>query len=368
MDTIPVALGERSYDILVGHDCLGGLGSALRERGLITDVMVYTSPRIGGLYFEKLRGGLEEAGFARVGRHDIPDGEENKNLDEWRRAVEALAEFSPRPESVPLVVNLGGGVVGDMGGFAAATFRRGICYVQVPTTLLANVDSGVGGKTGVNSSGVKNLVGAFWQPRLVFSDVALLDTLDRREVRSGIAEVVKYGAVCDAGLFAFLEERIEDLVGLHREVVLRIVRDCYRIKAEVVHADERDDKGRRIVLNFGHTIGHAIEMAAAYRMTHGEAVSVGMVGAARIAVGLGICHADVLKRLTALLVRAGLPTSAASAGVEVDAVMSAMRHDKKFVSGVNRFVLPVGIGEWAEREGVPEALVRSTVEACVGAA
>jgi len=368
MDTISVDLGERSYDILVGHDCLGGLGSALGERGLVTDVMVFTSPRIGGLYFEKMRGGLEEAGVARIGRHDIPDGEKNKNLDEWRRAVEALAEFSPRPESVPLVVNLGGGVVGDMGGFAAATFRRGVSYVQVPTTLLANVDSGVGGKTGVNSSGVKNLVGAFWQPRLVFSDVALLDTLDPREVRSGIAEVVKYGAVCDAGLFKFLEECIEDLVGLDREVVLRIVRDCYRIKADVVHSDERDNKGRRIVLNFGHTIGHALEMAAEYRMTHGEAISVGMVGAAKIAVELKICDAEVLTRLTALIERAGLPTSAADAGVEVAAVMTAMRHDKKFVSGVNRFVLPVDCGKWTAHEDIPGTLVRSVVESCVNTA
>jgi len=198
--------------------------------------------------------------------------------------------------------------------------------------------------------------------------VALLDTLDPREVRSGIAEVVKYGAACDAGLFEFLEERIEDLVGLDREVVLRIVRDCYRLKAEVVHADERDNKGRRIVLNFGHTIGHAIEMAAKYRMTHGEAISVGMVGAARISVELKLCDADVLKRLTALMERAGLPMSVAESGVEVEAVMSAMRHDKKFVSGVNRFVLPVGIGEWAEREGVPEALVRNVVASCLGAA
>lgn len=365
METVRVGLGSRAYDIMVGDHCLAELGQALRQRGLAADAMVFTSPRIGGLYYDRLRNGLLEAGFCRIERHDIPDGEVHKNEEEWRRALNALAEFCPPPGAVPLVLNLGGGVVGDLGGFIAGAFRRGVPYVQVPTTLLADVDCSVGGKTGINFRGVKNLIGMFYQPNLVFADLSLLNTLEPREIRSGVAEVIKYGAVCSRELFEFLEENIESLVSLGEGVVGRVVRDCCRIKATVVMEDERDNLGKRVVLNFGHTIGHALEMAAGYRMTHGEAVAVGMIAATRLAVELGICNQVFLERLQGLITRAGLPVSAGNIDIGVDEVIGIMQHDKKFIHGTNRFVLPVDCGDWCEKEGVKETLIREVTLSCV---
>ena len=368
METVKVHLGtrscDRSYDILIGHS-LADLGQTLRQRGMAADVMVFTSPRIGNLYYARLEAGLREAGFFRIGRHDIPDGEKNKNTAEWEKAINALATFSPSPDSVPLVINLGGGVVGDLGGFAAASFRRGVPYVQVPTTLLADVDCGVGGKVGVNFGQVKNLIGTYYQPKLVFVDLTLLKTLTDREIRSGIAEVIKYGTVCRKELFEYLEENIERLISLDMRMVLRIVRDCYSIKAKIVEEeeDEHDDSGVRIVLNFGHTIGHALEIPAGYEMTHGEAVSIGMVAATEIAIQQGVCEETLLERLKNLLTRAGLPLDAKQFNIPLDVVMDTMRHDKKFVHGTNHFVLPVACGQWCEREGIPETLVRGVVEA-----
>lgn len=365
METIRVGLGSRSYDILVGDGCLVDLGQTLRKNGLVADTMVFTSPRIGGLYYERLRSGLDEASFPCIGRYDIPDGEENKDWPNLRSAVDALAEFAPRKSAKPLVINLGGGVVSDLGGFAAGIFQRGVEYVQVPTTLLACVDSGVGGKVGVNFHGAKNLVGMIWQPRLVFVDLSVLKTLELREIRSGVAEVIKYGAVCSRSLFAYLEENIEALCELDVSVVGRVVRDCYRIKAKVVMEDERDTLDKRIVLNFGHTIGHALEMASGFRLTHGEGVAVGMVGAARLAIKLGVCDEDLLSRLTDLIRRAGLPPSAGDLGVDVEEVLSIMQRDKKFINGTNRFVLPVSPGDWCIREGIDNGLVREATESCL---
>ena len=355
---------DRSYDILIGRS-LADLGQTLRQKGMAADVMVFTSPRIGNLYYPRLEAGLQEAGFFQISRHDIPDGEENKNVKEWEEAVNALATFSPSPDSLPLVINLGGGVVGDLGGFAAASFRRGVPYVQVPTTLLADVDCCVGGKVGVNFEHVKNLLGMYYQPKLVFADLTLLKTLADREIRSGIAEIIKYGTVCRKELFEYLEENLEGLISLDMHVVFRIVRDCLSIKAEIVEKDERDDSGVRVVLNFGHTIGHALEILANYQMTHGEAVSIGMVAATEIAVQQGICEEALLERLKNLLTRVGLPLDAKHFNIQLDAVMATMRHDKKFIHGTNHFILPVACGAWCEREGIPESLVRKAVQTCI---
>ncbi len=357
MEAIGVELGKRSYDILIGFDCLPGLGEAMKERGLASDnVAVITSPRIGGLYYDTVEGALHEAGITSVGRWDVPDGEENKSLDNFAAAVRWLARFAPDPSIEPAVVTLGGGVIGDLGGFAAASFRRGVPYVQVPTTLLAAVDSSVGGKTAVNLPEGKNLVGAFYQPRLVYVDLGTLRTLPEREVRSGMAEVIKYGAILDADLFQFLEESVEEALGLEAAVLTRIVSRCVELKAEVVRQDELDRAHVRVCLNFGHTLGHAIEKAADGRLTHGESVAVGMVAAARMSVASGLCEAEVEARLRDLVVRAGLPVRAE--GVELERVLAFMAHDKKFIAGRNRFVLLSDIGRWVEREGVPTDLVR----------
>ncbi len=357
METVRIELGERSYDVSIGFDRLDGLGAALKEHDAARDnVAIITSPRIGGHYFEPVERGLREAGFRHVGRWDLPDGEENKNLENFAAAVRWLARFSPDPATQPAVLALGGGVVGDLAGFAAASFRRGVPYIQAPTTLLAAVDSSVGGKTAVNLPEGKNLVGAFYQPCLVWADLSTLKTLAPREVRSGAGEVIKYGAILDEELFELLERSVEDLLELDPEALLRVVRRCVELKSEAVRRDERDEKHVRICLNFGHTLGHAIEKAAEGRLTHGECVAIGMMAAARLSVRCGTCTADVPRRLEEVLLRAGLPTS--TGALEMERVLELMQHDKKFISGTNRFVLLRKIGEWTEYEGVPEELIR----------
>jgi 3-dehydroquinate synthase len=365
METVHVELGARSYEVLVDFDFLSDLGETLRKRKLARDnVAVFTSPTIGEHYYETVEDGLLDAGIEHVGRWDIPDGEDNKTLDSFVHAVRWLAQFAPDPSIKPLVVTLGGGVVGDLGGFAAACFRRGVDFVQAPTTLLAAVDSSVGGKTAVNLPEGKNLVGAFHQPRLVFADLGTLRTLPEREILSGVAEIIKHGAALDADLFQYLEESIEDVVGLDPAALLRVVPTNIALKAEVVSRDEREQGGVRICLNFGHTLGHAMERAARGELTHGEAVAVGMIAAARMSVELDLCADEVLTRLEDLIGRAGLPVRAA--GLDVDDVMDYMAHDKKFVTGANRFILLTDIGQWISREGVDEELVRDAALEVLG--
>jgi 3-dehydroquinate synthase len=362
---IEVNLGPRSYPVLIGTGLLGGLGAILRAEGLRqTDAFVVTNSDVGAHYFGTVRDSLVAAGFGRVARHDIPVGEEGKNWDEFTKTCGALLENFPDSGSTPLVLLLGGGVVGDLGGFAAAVFRRGVPFVQIPTSLLAAVDSSVGGKVAVNFGGVKNIMGAFSQPRLVVCDLDALRTLGPREIRSGMAEVIKYGAVCSAELFASLEVgALEKLIARDAPTLTDIVARCVRLKADVVEQDELDRLGIRNVLNFGHTIGHALELSADYTLTHGEAISIGMVAATRMAVQLGTVGADFQKRLVALLERAGLPLRHPDAPGLFDRIIRALQRDKKFRDGRNLFVLPTGIGAWAPRENVDWALVHECVRA-----
>jgi len=239
-------------------------------------------------------------------------------------------------------------------------------YVQLPTSLLACVDCGIGGKTGVNHIGIKNLIGTVYQPSLVMADLGLLSTIEERELRSGAAEVIKYAAINNGKLFGFLEENIDKLIGLDRDVLLDIVGRCYRIKAVVVEADENDRLGKRIALNFGHTVGHAVEMTSNCRLTHGEAISIGMVAAVELSVRLGLCSETVLRKLRGLISKTGLPTSFKGHGVSVDETLEVMKHDKKFIGGQNRFVLLKAIGDWIEYTNVDEGLLREVVGLCVG--
>ena len=311
---------------------------------------------------------LESAGFRRVVKHEIPASEEGKNWEEFSGACAALLENFPDAGSIPLVFLLGGGVVGDLGGFAAAVFRRGVPFVQLPTTLLAAVDSSVGGKVAVNFGGVKNIMGAFSQPRLVFCDLALLRSLSAREIRSGTSEVIKYGAVCSRELFEQLESGdLEKLIALEPPALQDIVAQCIRLKARVVEQDEFDKKGIRNVLNFGHTIGHALELSADYSLTHGEAISIGMVAATRLAIALGKCDQTFFDRLFSLLVRAGLPTTYPDAPGLFDRVLRAMQLDKKFRDGKNLFVLPTGAGSWEQQENVPWPLVHDALRSVLTA-
>lgn len=360
---IEVDLGPRSYPIVIGGGLLTELGRTLRAHGLRqTDAFVVTNAQVGGLHFEKLRTALEAAEFRHVVRHDIPTSEEGKNWDEFSATCAALLKAFPEAGSIPLVILFGGGVVGDLGGFAAGVFRRGVPFVQVPTTLLAAVDSSVGGKVAVNFGGVKNIMGIFNQPRLVVCDLDLLATLDPRELRSGASEVIKYGGVCSAALFEQLERGdLEKLLALDPAVLTDIVAQCVALKARVVEQDEFDKKGIRNVLNFGHTIGHGLELSADYELTHGEAIAIGMIAAARLAVRLGVCPQSFLDRLQPLIERAGLPVSFADKPGLFDRVVRAMQMDKKFRDGKNVFVLPTAIGSWQQVENVDWAVVHEVV-------
>ncbi len=362
---VDVDLGSRSYPVLIGTELLGGLGAILREQGLRqTNAFVVTNPQVGALYFSALEKALAAGGFARVVRHEIPASEEGKNWDEFSGVCAALLENFPETGEVPLVILLGGGVVGDLGGFAAGVFRRGVPFLQLPTTLLAAVDSSVGGKVAVNFGGVKNIMGVFNQPRLVVADLALLRTLDAREVRSGASEIIKYGAVCSGTLFQQLEDGgLEKLLALEPAVLTDIVAHCVRLKARIVEQDEFDKKGIRNVLNFGHTIGHALELSADYALTHGEAIAIGMIAATHLAQELGKCGAGFAVRLRDLIQRAGLPVSFADAPGLFDRVIRAMQMDKKFRDGKNVFVLPTGVGSWEQVENIPWDLVHDAVRA-----
>lgn len=336
---VSVELGERSYDVELGEDWLESIGARAAGRLGAERVALVTVASVSRRYAPRLTRGLE-AGGARVKRIVVPDGDATKNLRELGRLYDAfLAGGLDRSSAV---VTLGGGVVGDLGGFAAATFLRGIPFVQVPTTVLAMVDASIGGKTGVNLAQGKNLVGAFHQPRGVYLDVATLRSLPRRERAAGAAEVIKAAAIWDADFFAWLEDHIEAFLDLEPRVVLKALERACAIKAEVVARDEREG-GLRRLLNFGHTLAHAIEKHASYRgILHGEAVAIGMVFAAERSEALGFAPAGTRDRLEAVLERAGLPTRAPDR--PRSAYLSAIAVDKKKQGGKIHFVVLDRIG------------------------
>jgi len=338
---VVVDLGPRSYEVVVGTELLDELGARLARLAFHGRVAVVTSTRVARLYRDPVVRGLRAAGFEPL-VVELPDGEEHKTLASLATVHDRLLEAGVERRTP--VVALGGGVVTDLAGFAAATLLRGLPTVLVPTTLLGQVDAAIGGKTGVNHARGKNLIGAFHQPRLVLADVAVLSTLPRRELLAGVAEVIKYGVIGDAALFGRLEERLPDLLALDPELTTSVVAACARQKAAVVADDEREERGGRAVLNFGHTVGHAIEAATGYRrFLHGEAVAIGMVSAARVSERLGICDAGTAGRIENLLERAGLPTRLPE-DVPVDALARAMQSDKKSSGGRIRYVCVAHVG------------------------
>lgn len=359
MTRIRVNLKKNPYDILVGDGILSRIGGEVARLGIGRSAFIITSPRIGKLYLAPLAASLRKAGIGDQCVALVPDGERNKNTTQWRKVSEKLAAFDDSRRKKVFVVNLGGGVIGDLGGFVAATYHRGISYVQVPTTLLACVDSGVGGKVGVDLARFKNSIGAFWQPKLVFADLSVLSTLSGRMLRSGIAEVVKYAVAMDPALLAYFEKHCDAILALDPAKLHEVSKRCYELKVDVVERDERDTSGIRIVLNYGHTIGHAVESASKYGYTHGEAISIGMACANDIAVRLGILSSEVSQRVERLLARTGLPTRMKNC--RVGDIFESMANDKKFVHGKNRFVLLRGIGKTVVRQAVPMAMIKSVI-------
>ena len=354
MQNLTVDLGERSYPIHVGAGILERAGEFLAQAGLRGKVAIVTNPTVAQLYLDTAYDALNRAGF-EVTSILVPDGEEHKNLQSLSSIYERL--IAERLERKSCVLALGGGVIGDLAGLAAATYLRGVPYVQVPTTLLAQVDSSVGGKTGVNHADGKNLVGAFYQPKLVLIDITVLRSLPRRELVAGVAEVIKYGVIEDPALFSLLEHGIEKVIGLNQEMLTRIIATSCAIKARVVAADEREDD-YRAVLNFGHTIGHALEAATGYReFLHGEAVGVGMVQATKLSQRQGFCDDATLRRVTALVKRAGLPVDIPLA-VTPQSLIQAMEIDKKVAGGKIKFIMCQEVGKTRFHWLAPEEILR----------
>ncbi len=356
IERIKVDFGDRSYPIEIGSLILGDLGARLKELNLSRKVSVITNPIISNIYGKIVEEGLKRSGFGPI-IITIPDGEEYKTLLWISHLYDELLSY--RLDRRSAIVALGGGVIGDMAGFVAATYMRGIPYIQVPTTLLAQVDSSVGGKTGVNHIIGKNMIGAFYQPGLVWIDIKTLETLPERELRAGISEVIKYGIISDIELFKYLEKKIENIISLDESSLGHIIKRSCEIKAEVVSRDEREE-GLRSILNFGHTIGHAIETLTNYTTyKHGEAVALGMLYEAKIANRMGLCDKDVMERLKDLILRSGLPTKLPD--ISADKIIEAMQVDKKVREEKIRIVLPEAIGRVSLSE-IDNSIIQAVVE------
>jgi 3-dehydroquinate synthase len=341
MIEIPVNLGPRSYPILVGAGALGSVGGELARRKVGRKVVLVSDPAIAALHGEPVIESLRSAGFDTV-QVSVAEGEEAKRLEVasglWDRLLDASCDRTST------VVALGGGAVGDLAGFVAATYMRGMNFVQVPTTLLAQVDASIGGKTAIDHPRGKNLIGAFHQPRVVVVDPVTLTTLPEREFRSGLAEVIKHGIVLDAGYFRELEAHITSLLARDLPTLERVVAGSCRLKADVVERDERESE-LRWVLNYGHTIGHALEAATGFRRwAHGEAVSLGIAAESRLAERLGIASAETAERQLRLLGAVGLPVKGLQ--LEPTAVLDALTRDKKSRDGRVSFVFAPEIGSF----------------------
>lgn len=359
---VHVELGDRAYSIEIGSGLLGGITEFLRARTRVTHAVIITDSNVVEPYANAARRALESSGI-RVDILAIDAGEASKSVESADRLWQQM--LACRADRTTVVIAVGGGVVGDLGGFVAATYARGLTFIQVPTTLLAHVDSSVGGKVGVNLPGAKNLVGAFWQPAGVLIDLETLDTLPEREYRAGLAEVVKYGVILDEAFFALLESRVEKVHVRDRDTLQRIIARCCELKAHVVRHDERETTGLRAVLNYGHTFCHAFETVTGYgHYLHGEAVSIGMVCAAQLAHSLGRVDEAFCSRQRRLLTELKLPVTFDTE--DNDALLGVMRHDKKTEHGRLRFVLPSRMGHVELVDGIDAEQVREVLDKCRG--
>jgi 3-dehydroquinate synthase len=364
---VQIELGERSYPILIGGSLLDS-PSSFEDLPVAASALIVTNTQVAPLYLQRLRDALRGR-FKQVHQVILPDGETHKNWQTLNLIFDAL--LAGECDRKTVLFALGGGVVGDMTGFAAASFMRGVPFVQIPTTLLAQVDSSVGGKTAINHPMGKNMIGAFYQPLKVVCDLDTLQTLPARELSAGLGEVIKYGPIADMAFFDWLELNLDALLRRDAKALAHAVQRSCEIKAWVVSQDERES-GLRAILNFGHTFGHAIETGLGYgQWLHGEAVACGMVMAANLSLHLGLADATLVRRLTSLIARAGLPvrgpvlpeTPALQGATNVDRYLALMRHDKKAQAGEIKFVVLDGPGKASVRSA-PDAIVRNVIDTC----
>ncbi len=354
VQTLSVELPQGGYPIWIGTGLLEQLGTRLAGLGSTTAAVLVADANVARLYAEPVERSLR-TWAPRVHRLVVPPGEESKSVRQAQELWQQMLQL--RVDRRAVVVALGGGVTGDLAGFVAATFARGLRFVQVPTTLLAQVDSSVGGKVGINLPGAKNIVGAFWQPLAVLIDTAVLDSLPENQYRAGLAEVVKYGVILDEAFFAYLEQNVPAIQAREPHVLRQIIARSCQLKAQVVAADERETSGHRAVLNYGHTFAHALESAGEYsRWLHGEAVAVGMNCAALLARRLGRVDQPFCLRQARLLEQLGLPVRLPS-DLDHRRLLELMYHDKKAQAGRLRFVLPSRLGHVELVDNVPESEV-----------
>jgi len=358
MKKIKVSLADRSYDILIGEGLLSKSGAILKKLNIGKDAVLITNKTLAGIYGKILKSSLNRSGIS-VNFELVPESEKAKSSSILIKVLNHIAAGDKN--KFVFVIALGGGVIGDLAGFAASVYKRGIPYVQIPTTLLAQVDSSIGGKVAIDLQTAKNLAGAFYQPKIVISDINVLLSLSLRQVRNGLAEIIKYGVIKDKHLFEYLENNYKKVIALDKETLGNIIPRCVRIKARLVEEDEFDKKSKRIILNYGHTIGHAIETASSYsnKYNHGEAIAIGMCAANDIAYGLGLLKRDEAKRIECLIEKCGLPTKIR--GLNLRKIHEAHLHDKKFMQGKNKFVLPLSAGNVRVVEAIPDRLIIKSV-------
>jgi 3-dehydroquinate synthase len=355
---ISVALKDNPYTIAIGHDILGEFPKHIKGLGLGKDALIISHGSIERLHGGKLSAALKKAGYT-VKTLNVPEGEKSKSAGCALHLLKQISVYDVNRNI--FIIALGGGVIGDLAGFVAAVYKRGVPYIQVPTTLLAQIDSSIGGKTAIDLETGKNLVGAFYQPRLVFADTGVLKTLDKRQIRNGLAEAVKYGIIGDPKLFDYIETNHGKFLTGDIEVLNFIVRRCAAIKARIVAKDEKEIRGLRTVLNFGHTVGHAVEAAGRFdQYHHGESVGLGMRVASRISAGMGLLAGAQELRINRLITSVGLPEKIK--GVRLTKILELMQHDKKFTAGHNRFVLVPKIGQVRVVSDIPMTLITQAIQ------
>jgi len=356
---IRVNLKKRSYDIIIGRGVLNRLGLFVKKLKLGRDAVIITNSTVLRLYGNKIESVLKLAGLS-VLTLTVPDSEESKSLKTASGILEKIARYD-RNKKI-FIVAFGGGVVGDLAGFVSAVYKRGVPYIQIPTTLLAQVDSAIGGKTAVDLPIAKNLIGAIYQPRLVLSDTALLKTLPGRQIRNALAEIIKYGAIKDAKLLSFIDRNMKKLLSNDIRSLEYVIELSSAIKTSFVEKDEFDKTGHRALLNYGHTIGHAIEASSGYsgRYTHGEAIAIGMIAAADISSRLGVLKdSGYSQNLRRMILACGLPVKAK--GLKARNIYESHLRDKKFTNARNRFVLPIGPGRVKVVQGVPDIVIKKAI-------
>jgi len=357
MKIVKLKLKERSYPICIEEGAINKSGCLLKKLNLGSDAVIITNRYLEKKISPTLKNSLKKHNISSK-IYVVPDTEKAKS---FRYCLNLIDKISKHDKNKRLfLVALGGGVIGDLTGFVASIYKRGIAYVQIPTTLLAQIDSAIGGKTAIDLPIAKNLIGAFHQPKTVIVDPGLLKSLPKRQLKAGLAEAIKYAVIKDESLFSFLNNNYKKIMALDKEAIESIETKCINIKSQIVEQDEKEKKGIRTILNFGHTIGHAIESAGGYnRYNHGEAISLGMLCAAEISCNLKMLRKEQLDKIIFLVKLYGLPVKIK--GIALSKIMSSLAKDKKFIHGKNRFVLPVGIGRVKVVTHIPENTIRKAI-------